>query len=200
MPEQPEKLPAWRVITTFMVGIVLLVVLVYSVAKPLRAKLAERFLERGNTYFASLQFEVAEKEYDKALAYDSSLQEARTNKDLAVTATTDIAKARAFFVDHGATETVSKIDAATQQFSTPKEALVAGVTLYTKGEFSYAQYPLEQAVEKDPGYSEAWHYLYLTDVELAKESAAYRDKAEEARQKRDALTPKYLNPNPAGVQ
>ena len=50
----------------------------------------------------------------------------------------------------------------------PKDAVALGLKYLAQGDFAYARYPLEQAIQLDPNYPEAWHYLAQTYQELAK--------------------------------
>lgn len=189
----PARLPAWRVLLIFVIALVLIVTLIYQLGAPLRHIFANRFLERGDTFFSSLEYDSAEREYDKALLYDKNMTLAADHLALVKEAPTDIAVARDFFAEKGRREVVDRIDAAKEHFTDPKKALETGATLYQQGQYVYAQYPLQTAVTLDPEYPEAWHYLALTYDHLAKENARFREKAVEARAKRDALTPRYLN-------
>lgn len=183
-----------RSCAVILIGIAILAIIGWQLAQPVKEAVAGRFLKRGDTYFRQLQFDEAEREYTKASGYDEDLQDAQDRKALAKEAATDIAVARELLAELGNQEAVAKIDAAQTSFDSPKEALQAGVDLYTANDFSFARYPLEQATQLDPAYPEAWHYLALTYEKLAGENAEYRAKADDARKKRDSLTANYLQP------
>jgi Tfp pilus assembly protein PilF len=189
----PVQLPAWRALLSFIVSLILIIIGLYQLGAPFRKDLAQRFLSRGDTYLASLQYDQAEHEYTKALSYDKTLTVVTEHMALANEAPTDIAKLRNFFAQKGVNDVVSEIDKAQQPYENPKDALTAGVAYYEKGLFVYAQYPLQKSTSLDSAYPEAWHYLALTYDELAKQNATFVQKAKDARTKRDLLTPKYLN-------
>ncbi len=183
-----------RSCAVILIGMAIIAIVAWQLAQPIKSAVADRFLKRGDTYFAQLQFDNAAREYGKALGYNEDLQEAVVRKELAEEAATDIAAARDLLDQLGNQAAVIKIDTAQALFSSPKEALQAGVDFYSANEYSFARYPLEQATQLDPAYPEAWHYLSLTYEKLAGENAEYRSKAEDARKKRDSLTANYLQP------
>lgn len=187
-----SKVSLPRAVIILIVGAILGFLLFQQAATPIRQKVSDRFVIRGDSYVLSQDFAEAEAEYEKALAYNPENQIAKRQLDLTKKGETDIAVLRDFYVAHGAATIVDRIDASSKQYSDPKEAVAAGIAWYQKGESLYAQYPLQQAVELDPGYPEAWHYLGLVYQDLALHDEAYKEKAEEAWKTRDLLTPKYL--------
>jgi tetratricopeptide (TPR) repeat protein len=153
-----------RAIIIILVSLGLALAILHQLIQPIHRKLAERFVARGDQFFALQDFAHADNEYKEALTYDPHNQTALAHKQLANAAKTDIAIAEPFFV------------------------------LYNQGFYTYAQYSLQQAVESDPGYPEAWNYVGLNDTKLADIDPTFKEKATKAFAKRDALTPKYLNP------
>jgi Tfp pilus assembly protein PilF len=181
-----------RSIVILVLALALAGVLIVEALGPVRLRVAQRYLSRGDSYLAAQEFDAASAEYDKALHYDSSLQAARDHLALAESAPTDIARLRAFYQEHGVQAVVDKLDRAQKAYTDPKEALTVGASFYEAHDFSYAQYPLLLATQLDPGYPEAWNYLGLTYQELARDNASYRAKATAAFAKRDSLTLKYI--------
>ena len=186
---------SWRrAIFILLLSLALAAVIILQLIQPIKRKLSDRFTVRGDAFFALQDFTHADTEYEEALRYNPHNQTALTNKLLADTAKTDIAAARQFFVDHHVTDAVARIDKAEAEYPTPKDALEAGVILYNQGFYSYAQYPLQQAVKLDPDYPEAWNYLGLTYEKLAMLNPSFSAKAKAAFSKRDTLTAKYIAP------
>ena len=186
------RLTTHRAVAIFIVALSLLYLLTQAALVPLRRLLADRYLAKGNALFIDQDYQDAVKQYDKALSYEPNDELAAHNRQMAEAASTDIAQAKPFFQAQGVGDVLIRLAEAQVAYSTPKIALTEGVKLYTAREFSYAQYPLLRAVQLDPGYAEAWHYLGLTDQELGKLNGVYVGKALEAFAKRDALTPKYI--------
>lgn len=182
-----------RSLAILAVGILLAGVILWQLSQPVKVKVSERFTERGDGYFVAQNFEQAEEEYHKALRYNPENSTAKQNLDLATKAEVDIAAAADFFTQHGVAEVGEKLAVAKKGYTNPKEALKVGVEFFNNGELRFARYPLERAVQLDPDYPEAWHYLALTYQEYAKNDAQYKQQAEDAFKKRDSLTPKYLN-------
>jgi tetratricopeptide (TPR) repeat protein len=183
-----------RAIIIILVSLGLALALLHQLIQPIHRKLAERFVTRGDQFFALQDFAHADNEYKEALTYDPHNQIALANKQLANAAKTDIAIAQPFFEAHHITDVVDRITRAKGPFTTPKDALEEGVLLYNQGFYTYAQYSLQQAVESDLSYPEAWNYVGLNDIKLADIDPIFKEKATKAFARRDALTPKYLNP------
>jgi Tfp pilus assembly protein PilF len=181
-----------RAFLIVLVGLLLGVLLILEISIPFRQKIAERHVERGDVYLVAQDFDQAALEYRQALSYDSSNQPAIQKEKLARKGGTDIAVLKDFYEEHFVTAVLSNLAIAQKEYEKPKESLEAGVSFYEKGEYVYARYPLERAVRLDPEYPEAWHYLGLTYQELSKEDSSYSQKAAEALEKRDQLTPRYL--------
>lgn len=181
-----------RSLVIFIIGVTLGALVLLQLIQPVRRQLAVRYVQRGDEYMANRDFDLAQDEYAKALALDPQSQEAKTQDDLAKEGQVDIRALRSFFAGVGRNDLTAKIDQATQNFTDPKQAAEAGVSLYSQHEYSLARYPLERAVAQNPGYAEAWHYLGLTYQELGKVDGSYAIKASQAFAKRDALTSKYL--------
>ena len=186
------KLSTHRAVASFVVALLLLYLGVTAVLVPIKAKLASRYLAKGDALFADQDFQDAFFQYDRALSYEPNDELAARNRQMAKAAPTDIAQAKPFFEAHGVGEVLSRLAEAQAAYVTPKAALAEGVKLYAAGEFSYAQYPLLRAVQLDPGYPEAWNYLGLTYGELGKVDGAYLQKENNAFAQRDILTPKYI--------
>jgi Tfp pilus assembly protein PilF len=176
-----------------LLGAVILAILAWQASKPIKEAVAERYLARGDVFMTQRKFDEAQAEYEKAIRSNTTLVKAHERQEIAAEAATDIAKARAVFSELNQTSMVEKIDQATATFTKPKEALKTGMDFYTAGEYALARYPLEQAVQLDPAYPEAWHYIALTYDQLAASNASFREKAQAAREKRDALSPQWLN-------
>lgn len=181
-----------RSLLIIVVGLLLAGIIVLQAAQPLRQDLAQRYLARGDAFFAAQNYDQAENEYQRALRYNSQLSLAQDNLDLVQKATTDIVLSRQFFADHNRSDIVQKIDEATQTFGQPKDAVKQGVHYITQGDFVYARYPLEQAIKLDPNYPEAWHYLAQTYQELAKYDPSFQTMANAAIKRQNILTPQYL--------
>ena len=195
MPQVPKQSPVFgfrRTILILGVSLVLLGLLVCYFLQPFLRRVSGRYLDRGDTYLASQEYDAAISQYDKALYYDRGNAEAKAHMQLAQKAVTDIAALRDFYVEKKVAAVVEKIDLATKEYPTPKKALEAGVAFYNEREYVYAQYPLRQAVRLDPEYPEAWHYLGLACEQLAKDDPAFTGQAKQAFQKQNELTNKYL--------
>lgn len=187
------KISYRRVGSILLVSSVLLWILLNQVQQPIQERISDRYRLRGDSYFAALDYAEAQNQYRLALKYNPHNQLAQQELDMAAKAAVDLTAAKPFFEGHNLQEPLSKLHEAQRTFTDAKAAVVAGVGYYNKGEFVYAQYPLQQAVTLDPEYPEAWHYLGLTYQELAKSDFSYQHKAQECFDKRDALTPKYLS-------
>ena len=159
---------------------------------PIKSSLSARYLAKGDTLFIDQDYLDAVVEYSRALSYEPNNEVAAHNRQMAEAASTDIVRAKPFFEAHGVNDVLAKLAEAEVAYPTPKAALTEGVKLYTAGEFAYAQYPLLRAVHLDPAYPEAWHYLGLTYVELGKLDPRYAKKALGVFERRDTLTPKYV--------
>jgi Tfp pilus assembly protein PilF len=185
-------MPAWQGLLAIAIGVGLIALLMYELTGPVRTLVGERFVRRGDQYLAAQDFSEAETQYAEALRYDPGNTIATRRKLIADKAPTDIAIAADFFQQHGVAAPLQKLARAQQTYADPKEALAVGAQFYDMGEIVYAQYPLKRAVQLDPEYAEAWHYLALTYADLAKTDASYQDKADQALARQNALTPKYL--------
>ena len=192
----PPALSPRRLTLIGLVSIALAALLVWEIAVPIRASLAQRFLARGDTYLKEQEFDAAAAEYRKALSYEPSDFHIKSRLDLAKKAPTDIAAAAGFYQENHIQPVLDKLAKAQKHYADSKQALQAGVDLYQAKDFSYAQYPIKRALQLDPGYPEAWHYLGLTYQELAKIDPSFKQKADEAFHQRDLLTPAYLAPAP----
>lgn len=181
-----------RCVVIGILSLILLFVLSTRLTLPYNQRLSQRFLDRGDTYLIAREFEESIKQYEKALKNNSDNALARERLKLARQASLDIAALRDFYAEKGVREMVDKIDLSTQAYSTPKAALTAGVRFYEDRDYVFAQYPLRRALKLDSGYPEAWHYLGLTYREMAKIEPEYNKQAEEAWQKRDQLTTRYI--------
>jgi len=181
-----------RVVGIIVVSAVLAVLLAYEVVTPIRQAVSTRFVDRGDTYMVSLEFDQAKAEYREALRYDAQNGLASQRLSLAEVAPADIAQAKGFYQEKGVASVIQKLDKAQQSYTDPKQAVLGGLYFYTNKDYVYARYPLEQAVQLDPGYPDAWNYLALTYQQLAKLDPSYEAKATEAFRRRDTLTPKYL--------
>ena len=181
-----------RATVILVISVVIAALLASQIIGPAKQKIAERYLLRGDSYFASQNFDQAILEYQKGIDFDSNNLSLSEHLALVKKAKTDIASARIYFAAHGVTSVVELIDESKKQYQNPKDALAAGAKLYQDGEYPYAQYPLELSVELDPGYAEAWHYLALDYQKLAQIDKGYATKATAAITKQNQLTPNYL--------
>ena len=182
-----------RSLAIILVGLALALSVAWAVVQPLRPILAARYLDRGDALLESQEFAAAIQEYRLALTYEPSSEQAKSRLALARTGHTDPAVLADFYRQHGVDGELSKLERATGDFSSPKQALTVGVSLYSSRDYGYARYALEKAVELDPQYAEAWNYLALDDKELARLDPTYVAKQAEAEAKRDTLTAKYLS-------
>jgi Tfp pilus assembly protein PilF len=174
------------------IGAAILSILAWQASLPIKRSVAERYVKRGDTLVVQHKFDEAEEEYASALHYNGSSEVAAERKRLTELTSTDIAAARQLFIDLDQADIVAKIDTATAAYNKPKEALEVGVKFYEASEYSLARYPLEKATELDPAYPEAWHYLSLVYDKLAAENTDFRPRADDARAKRDALSPRWI--------
>lgn len=175
-----------------LLGVALLGVIMNHFLSPLRQTLSDRFVSRGDAYMRSLDFPAAEVEYHKAVSYVSGNSVALSRQRYAAVSQTNIADARPLFEELHVQSVLVTLDQAQAEFKDPKEALREGVLLYTQKEYVYAQYPLQKAVQLDPEYPEAWHYLGLTYQKLGEIDPNYQVKSREAFRKRDSLSPAYI--------
>jgi len=189
---EQKRFSPWRVTLILAVSLALGLMIVQQAAIPVRKRVAERYIARGDAYMLTLDFDVAESEYKKALQFDPTNSLAAQDVRIAHVAPVDIAVTRGFFEANHKTDVLSKLDVAEKIYTDPKEALQVGVTFYTNKDYVYARYPLEQAVRLDSSYPEAWHYLALTYEQLARFDSSYSTKANQALAKQNLLTPKYL--------
>jgi tetratricopeptide (TPR) repeat protein len=181
-----------RGIVIILLSLALLAVIINHFLSPLRQSLSDRFVSRGDSYMQSLDFPSAAKEYHKAVSYVSSNNEAATRERYASIAQVDIAAAKPLFEELHIDNVLNILDQAQANFPNPKEALKEGVLLYSEKKYVYAQYSLQKAIQLDPEYPEAWHYLGLTYQKLGEIDPDYQNKSLAAFRKRDALTPTYL--------
>jgi len=194
MVRSPGTLSYTRSLLIVILSLVLAVLLLGELTAPFKRFIADRYRERGDSYLISLQYDQARSQYETALHYNSGDTLAVSHKHLADVAPSDIAQAKSFFVEHQVKAVLDKLNVAQAGYSDPKQALQVGANFYTAKDFVYAQYPLQRAVQLDPEYTEAWHYLLLDYQELAKIDAQYKTKADEAQKRQDDLSPKYLTP------
>ena len=192
LPDQPVRFTLGRSLLIIVLGFLIVCILAWQASLPIKRALAIRYVARGDTYMIQNNYNRAVQEYQSALKNDSQNAEALRKETIAVEASTDIASARDLFQELGQTSMVTKIDQATKPFDSPKAALQAGVSYYQASEYSLARYPLETALQLDPNYPEAWHYLALVYDKLATYSSVFKDKATDARSKRDALSPLWI--------
>jgi Tfp pilus assembly protein PilF len=190
-------LSARRSIAILLVGLALGGLLVLEIATPIRERIADRYVERGDSYLVSQDFDVATEQYDKALSYDKNNQDAKNGQKLAALGPVDIAKLKDFYEQNRVDSVLSKLALASQNFTDAKQALQVGVNFYADHDYAYARYPMEKAVSIDPGYPEAWHYLGQTYQKLAQWDSSYTAKATDAFKHRDELTPNYRLPSPS---
>ncbi|MBU6389161.1 tetratricopeptide repeat protein [Patescibacteria group bacterium] len=183
-----------RSLFILVVAMVLAVLAAWQIIAPIKERVSERYVQRGDTYMAAQDYETAQEEYRKALTVNPRNATAADRLRVAQKAETDIAAVRSFFEAHKIDPVLQKLDQATKPYGSPKYALVAGVRFYQDHDFVYAQYPLQQAVRLDPQYPEAWHYLGLVYTELATFDASYQAKAAAAIKKQNDLSPMYLKP------
>ena len=186
------QFPLWRSFTALAVTAVLLATAARFALAPIKKRIAERYVGRGDTYFGELQFKEAQQEYRNALDLDPQSLAAKDSLQLATDSVHDLKSGLPFFQSHHDDSVVERLQESLKPYQTPKEALAEGVKLYADGEYSFARYPLERAVQLDPGYPEAWNYLALTYGELAKEDPEMQSKVKDAEAKRDSLTVKYI--------
>lgn len=188
---EPVIFSAKRSCAVIVIAGIVIFILVLEVLQPIKLSLANRYVNRGNSYFLSHNFERAEQEYSKALKYNSKHATALHRQAIADQAQVDMAAARSTFIELNDPESVAQIDQATQVFKSAPEALLAGVQLFQSAQYNLARYPLAQAVQLDPGYPEAWHYLYLTYAELGALNADFAKEEEAAKAQRDLLSPRW---------
>lgn len=186
-------LPRFRAVLILVISFALGGLISWQVIQPVYRRVSDRYVVRGDAFLASGEPEAAEVEYRDALKYNAKNQLAQQRLILAETVPVDIAAGRGFYEEKGVAAVVQKIDKARTAYARPKEAVQIGLEFYTNREFVYARYPLERAVQLDPEYPEAWHYLGLTYQELAKTDPSFQAKAEEAFRRRNLLTPNYLS-------
>lgn len=154
--------------------------------------MSTRYTVKGSEQLAALKFSDASATFTRALNLNPENRDAESQLKLAKSGETDIAELRNYLVSHNREDIVAKIDASTENFATPKEAVASGISFFLAGEYVYARYPFERALSLDANYPEALHYLALTYDNLAEFDASYREKAAELRVKRDSLTPKWI--------
>ena len=178
----------------FFIAALLAIFISWQIIIPVRQDVSARYVQRGDAYLSAQEFDSAQKEFQQAISYDSTNQTAKERLEIAKKSLTDIALVGDFYRQQQITAVVQKLDTAQKMYSTPKQALQAGVLFYQNHDFVYAQYPLQRAIELDPGYPEAWHYLSLTYQELTKADPTIQAKADAALKKQNELTAKYLQP------
>jgi tetratricopeptide (TPR) repeat protein len=181
-----------RAIAILVVAAALCVVIGNEAAARVRPDLANRYVERGKSYLKSEQYDAAAREFRSAERLDAG--SAAQWVQLAEDAPTNPRILTEYWREEEVVPLVARVEAATLPYDSPKEAVAAAITLYAAGYPEFAQYALDRALELDPAYPEAWHYRYLVYDKMAEKRAVYRQKADEARQKRDELTSLYLKP------
>lgn len=170
----------------------LLVLVLWQAVSPVQHLMSSRYTTKGSEQLAALKFTDASATFTRALNLNPENHDAKSQLELAKAGETDIAELRSYLVSHNRDDVVAKIDASTENFATPKEAVATGISYFLAGEYVYARYPFEKALSLDGNYPEALHYLALTYDKLAEFDASYREKAAELRVKRDSLTPRWI--------
>ena len=188
-----KRIQGLRLSLIFLVAIFIAILVGGKAWLVINQRIAERFVERGTSYLIAQDYPAAAQEYQKALRYNSQAIEAEQDLAIIHISQIDIAQAKSFYVEHKVTSVLQKLSKAQATFTNPKQAVAVGVQFYANQDYVYAQYPLQQAVNLDPGYPEAWHYLALTYQKLGKIDSSYTKKADEAFLRQNELTPKYLN-------
>jgi tetratricopeptide (TPR) repeat protein len=155
--------------------------------------MATRYVSQGKVKLTALDTTGALNSFTRAVSLErENVGEAEDLLKLTTEGRADIAVLRDYLAANGRSDVVAQIDAATRKFQTPKEALTAGIAYYLAGEYQYARYPLEAALEQDPNYPEALHYLALTYDTYTQLDQTYAAEAEYLRKKRDTLSPRWL--------
>lgn len=191
--DKEPKFGTLRTLAIFVITFIILLLIKQQLDVPYDKLMFERYSKRGDVYFQALDYGKAEEQYRKALVYQKGDVDVLEKIDMLGQVRTNPKAAKLFFEQNNITGELVKLSKSEIDYTTPKDALKAGVDLYTQGDYGYARYPIEKALELDTEYAEAWHYLAMTYEKLAEFDAQYKEKAVEARNKRDALTPMYLD-------
>ncbi len=188
----------YRLTIKWLIIIVTLFLVLYFGTLPVRGKLANRYVEAGDSLLIRSKYISADLDYQKALILKPKDDTAAERRNLAENASRNILTLERFYEENKTTDKLALFDRATTVPKNETEAVKLSKKLIEDGEYQLAIIPAATATEMDPTYRDAWLYLGIANlktaelVEMKNEIRAdYKSRAQEALNKAKDLDPTY---------
>lgn len=191
------KKPILGIIIAIACGSVMLFLSVIALTRPLRANLAKDFSERGDQYLAQKKYISAIVEYRKAEALlpDKEISERIA---LAKEAETDVSKLENYYRQNNDIVQIDLLNKTNSVPDTSYDLVALSKKLLEKNEPQLAAKAAETATEMDKEYRDAWLYLGISNLQIARQvemssgnSDQYLARAKESLERARLLDPSY---------
>lgn len=163
--EKKEKINYWLFLRwpIYILGGLLVLFLISS---PLRAKLSNEYMTKGDDLLEQKKYLSAELQYRKAIILKKNAK-AQERMDLSKKAQTNVLELEIFYAEKDNLDQLNLFSKVKEVPANAKDAVVLSQDLIKSGEYQLAIVAADTALQMDPGYDIAKEYLSIANKETA---------------------------------
>lgn len=177
--EKKEKVNYW-LFFRWPVYIVVSILVLFFISSPLRAKLSNGYVAKGDDLLEQKKYLSAELQYRKAIIIKKNAK-AQERIGLSNKAQTNVLELEIFYAERDNLDQLNLFSKAKEVPANAKDAVVLSQDLIKSGEYQLAIVAADTALQMDPGYDIAKEYFLIANketvnsIELSPDAQKYYD-------------------------
>jgi tetratricopeptide (TPR) repeat protein len=177
--EKKEKVNYW-LFFRWPVYIVVSILVLFFISSPLRAKLSNGYVAKGDDLLEQKKYLSAELQYRKAIIIKKNAK-AQERIGLSNKAQTNVLELEIFYAERDNLDQLNLFSKAKEVPTNAKDAVVLSQDLIKSGEYQLAIVAADTALQMDPGYDIAKEYFLIANketvnsIELSPDAQKYYD-------------------------